>query len=56
MTKLRLLSLLMGLLAVVSTTNAQTWQQVWSDEFNGSISADWVFETGAGGWGNNEQQ
>lgn len=56
MTKLRLLSLLMGLLAVVSTTNAQTWQQVWSDEFNGSISADWIFETGAGGWGNNEQQ
>lgn len=31
---------------------------VWSDEFNGSaINTDhWTFETGAGGWGNNELQ
>jgi beta-glucanase (GH16 family) len=31
---------------------------VWRDEFNGpSInSSDWTFETGAGGWGNNELQ
>ncbi len=29
---------------------------VWSDEFNGSTinTANWSFETGAGGWGNNE--
>ena len=29
---------------------------VWSDEFNGSTvdPANWVFETGGGGWGNNE--
>ena len=35
---------------------AQNWQLAWSDEFNGSIGPDWVFETGngAGGWGNNE--
>ena len=33
---------------------AQSWQLVWSDEFNGSIGPDWVFETGGGGWGNNE--
>ena len=35
---------------------AQSWQLVWSDEFNGSIGPDWVFETGngSGGWGNNE--
>jgi beta-glucanase (GH16 family) len=27
----------------------------WQDEFNGtSVSADWVFETGNNGWGNNE--
>lgn len=34
------------------------WQLVWSDEFHGSISPDWVFETGNGinGWGNNELQ
>ncbi len=35
---------------------AQDWQLVWSDEFNGAIGPDWVFETGngSGGWGNNE--
>jgi beta-glucanase (GH16 family) len=35
---------------------AQNWQLAWSDEFNGSIGPDWVFETGngGGGWGNNE--
>jgi beta-glucanase (GH16 family) len=35
---------------------AQNWQLVWSDEFDGSIKPDWVFETGngSGGWGNNE--
>ncbi|MCD2340261.1 family 16 glycosylhydrolase [Ideonella azotifigens] len=33
---------------------AQNWQLVWQDEFNGSIGPDWVFETGGGGWGNNE--
>src|SRR5262249_48690617 len=29
---------------------------VWSDEFNGSSisTANWSFETGGGGWGNNE--
>lgn len=31
---------------------------VWSDEFNGSNinTSDWTFETGAGGWGNQELQ
>ncbi|MCA8829062.1 carbohydrate-binding protein [Hymenobacter pini] len=38
------------------TAQAQTYQQVWADEFNGSISSSWVFETGGGGWGNNEKQ
>jgi beta-glucanase (GH16 family) len=34
---------------------SQNWQLVWSDEFNGnSVGPDWVFETGAGGWGNAE--
>jgi len=28
---------------------------LWSDEFNGpSITSNWVFDLGAGGWGNNE--
>jgi len=46
------------LMAATSLAHAQTqsWQLVWSDEFNGSIGPNWVFETGAGGWGNNEMQ
>jgi beta-glucanase (GH16 family) len=41
------------------TTNSNTntaWNIVWSDEFDGTtISAsNWSFETGNGGWGNNE--
>jgi beta-glucanase (GH16 family) len=44
------------LIICTTTGYTQTWQQVWADEFNGSISPDWVFETGAGGWGNNELQ
>ncbi len=35
---------------------SQNWQMVWSDEFTNGISGDWVFENGAGGWGNNELQ
>ncbi|MGB3181013.1 MAG: carbohydrate-binding protein [Cyclobacteriaceae bacterium] len=51
-----LLALLMVL--PLADTSAQNWQLVWQDEFNGSISPDWVFETGtgSGGWGNNELQ
>ncbi len=38
--------------------NAQCWNLVWADEFNGA-SLDltkWSYQTGAGGWGNNELQ
>jgi len=37
---------------------AQTYQQVWADEFNGTAvnTSNWAFETGGGGWGNNEKQ
>lgn len=44
------------LAAAASLAHAQGWQLIWSDEFNGSIGPNWVFETGAGGWGNNELQ
>ncbi len=46
------------LIIYVTSGHAQNWQLTWSDEFNGSISPDWVFETGRGGngWGNNELQ
>src|SRR4051794_811009 len=40
-----------------ATAHAQTWGQVWSDEFNGSgavSSSNWKYETGGGGWGNAE--
>ncbi|MCF8203460.1 MAG: family 16 glycosylhydrolase [Methylotenera sp.] len=43
-------------MAAAGLAQAQSWQLVWSDEFNGSIGPNWVFETGAGGWGNNELQ
>lgn len=51
-----LFQVLLALLIFSSNGHAQSWEQVWADEFNGSISPDWVFETGAGGWGNNELQ
>lgn len=47
--------LLTAMLALTgSAAMAQNWQLVWADEFTSSIGPDWVFETGAGGWGNNE--
>lgn len=44
------------LMAAAGLAHAQGWTLIWSDEFNGSIGPNWVFETGAGGWGNNELQ
>jgi beta-glucanase (GH16 family) len=37
---------------------AVSYQLLWSDEFDGNSvnQANWTFETGAGGWGNNEKQ
>lgn len=51
-TKIFLITLLFPIVIV----RAQTWNLVWSDEFNSSPldSKNWVFETGGGGWGNNE--
>ena len=44
------------LVCAASSASAQNWQLVWSDEFNGSIGPDWSYDTGGGGWGNNEQE
>ena len=52
--KLRILLVSAAAMLLGHAAQAQSWQLVWSDEFNGSISPDWVFETGGGGWGNNE--
>jgi beta-glucanase (GH16 family) len=51
-------SLLAMFLLSPGQTQAQNWQLVWSDEFNGSIGPDWSFATGNGtsGWGNNEEE
>ena len=37
---------------------AEQWKLVWSDEFEGSVlnTEYWSYETGSGGWGNNELQ
>ncbi|HWG20937.1 MAG TPA: glycoside hydrolase family 16 protein [Terracidiphilus sp.] len=40
-------------------TGAINWTTNWCDEFNGAAnsaisSANWTYDTGAGGWGNNE--
>jgi len=41
-----------------TAAHAQTYQQVWADEFNGTAvnTSNWQFENGGGGWGNNEKQ
>lgn len=39
-------------------SDAATYQLLWSDEFDGTTvnSTNWTFETGGGGWGNNEKE
>jgi len=52
-------TLLLGAAALfgAATTHAQTYQQVWADEFTNGIGPNWVFETGNNnGWGNSEQE
>jgi len=49
---------LLTLLAVSPgrVVHATTWEKVWSDEFDGPgiNSGNWTYDTGGGGWGNNE--
>lgn len=54
MIRLRSLIAAAALALAAPVASAQDWQLVWSDEFHGTIGPDWVFETGGGGWGNNE--
>jgi beta-glucanase (GH16 family) len=57
--KRKITTILVVLLTVMIGLNLKAqWSLVWSDEFNGSMSSDWIVETGTGdwGWGNNEQQ
>ncbi len=52
----RVVAILAPVLSLTAAAQAQTWQEVWGDEFNGSIGPDWVYDIGRGssGWGNNE--
>ena len=47
---------LFSIFFTVPASAQSPWRLVWSDEFDGSIGPDWVFETGGGGWGNEELQ
>lgn len=45
----------------VQTLPQRSWELVWSDDFNGASGSSpdntkWVFDIGAGGWGNSELQ
>lgn len=47
--------------SLASITNSPKWKLTWSDEFNGANGSapdgsKWVFETGGGGFGNNEME
>jgi beta-glucanase (GH16 family) len=52
---------LLIIIPMVFSTHSQTWNLIWSEEFNTDGPVDtsqWHFETGtgSGGWGNNELQ
>ena len=44
--------------ATTTTTTTSFTTLVWSDEFDGTTvnTSNWSFETGGGGWGNNEKE
>ena len=57
--KLTYSSLLLGAALLLGglRAQAQTYQQVWADEFTNGIGPSWQFETGNNnGWGNSEQE
>jgi beta-glucanase (GH16 family) len=52
------IALIVAMVIYTIILHAQQWNLVWSDEFNdttGSLNtANWVYETGYGNWGNSE--
>ena len=61
---MRLIFLYITILFSVNSLNAQNWQLIWEDEFNGNAldSSKWIHDIGTGsqygmwGWGNGESQ
>src|SRR4051812_6680495 len=51
-----LLKIVSGVIFAIAFGSQANAQLLWSDEFNGTSvnTGIWNFETGAGGWGNNE--
>jgi beta-glucanase (GH16 family) len=47
-----------GLLLFTTVSARADWTNVWSDEFDGSAvdTSKWTYDTGGGGWGNNEKE
>ena len=58
--KNRYYSFLINIFVIITLSSAQdTWNLVWSDEFDTDGSPDqtkWSYDVGGGGWGNNELQ
>ena len=57
MTRTSILLLVLGVGPAICQTTG--WKLNWSDEFSGAAgsapdSSKWAYDTGAGGWGNNE--
>lgn len=59
MAKIHPLYLALGFALSVTSAHGQCYELIWSEEFNYTglpSDAYWTFETGGGGWGNNELQ
>ena len=56
---MKLFAACLFLLSAASLASAQDWQLVWSDEFDtpgAPNAANWTYDLGASGWGNQERQ
>ena len=53
-----IITLLFASLTALSSLTAQCWNLIWEDEFTGATvnTANWGYDSGAGGWGNNKLQ
>lgn len=58
MAKSCLVTLMFIILIIQNDNKAQSYELIWSDEFNGTTldASNWTRETGGSGWGNNELQ